>query len=148
MVLAIVCSNKLLATQKVFFNTVSTIQNKDCPIIEIKNQKGIGSVTLTGLDKYLGKRCLLKMNLAGLEMFQLITDKFCIQLSVSSLNGKVRQTVSSSPSGLRIKISKESAFWLKVSKVKSENVIKIEIPSTITQYLSKNVLLKWIDFYR
>jgi hypothetical protein len=128
---------------------LETIEGYSFPVIEISSESGIGTSKIRFPYDKVKTRFGIKLNLKGLENLIISGKKFSHQVSVNSTSGEVFQEIAlrNTPNGW-LKVSKQSVFWLKVRKSTNLDFFEIVIPPTVSQYLGRELTIKWIDFYR
>ena len=134
--------------EKVYLGMIRTVESNNCPVLVVKSETGIGSIQLVGINKYIGKKLILRFQLCGLEHFMLVTEKLCFKLSVSSNTGEISQTLAYHPNGRELILGQENSMRFRVTHNKHKKYFDVEIPPTVTQYFGLSVKLSWIDFYR
>jgi hypothetical protein len=124
-------------------------------IIEINSPFGIGSATFTLESGQAPGKIFVRLHLAGLEEFRLISGDEAISVTVpSNASLKAQSQKKISRNGEQV-LRPFDALWLEIKIVSKSNKIPLEegyfevvIPGEFVQKFGGSFEIQWIDFYR
>ena len=132
-------------------------QDNHITMVDIDSPSGIGSATLSLRSGSMPERVVVRLHLAGLEQFKLVSDQAALTAYGSS-NGVFNITGQSVMSGgNEYAISPVDPLWVRVDVVSEqtdqeipleEGYFEITIPKEFLRTAENSFEIQWIDFFR
>lgn len=115
--------------------------------LDIWSASGIGGAHVDLVAGSMPPQVLLRLHLAGLEQLTFDYGEAMVQLSVSSSDGQVLQSVVQA--GQESQITPASPYWMEVARPAAADApFLVTSPPAFALSAADHFTLGWIDFYR
>lgn len=116
-------------------------------VLEIWSASGIGGARVDLVAGSMPPQVLLRLHLAGLEQLTFDYGDALVQLSVSSSDGLVQQSVVQA--GQESQITSASPYWMEVARPAAADApFLVTSPPAFAASAADYFTVEWIDFYR
>jgi hypothetical protein len=128
--------------------------SEDGVIVEVRSQSGIGNAQLFQIGGGVPTSLAIRVYLKGLEQLTFEYPGITIMVSVSTHDKSVSESVSVK-GGVNQPIGPDSPYWIPVKIVAADTTIPLkdgyfeaQAPKDFFEAASRELTLRWVDFYR